>query len=157
MANQFFHQIQRQRKIWWRKISASPGRYNLSDIKNGNDLDNSEFSVNIQAKYEWGNQTLESINLSCKNYPNMSNSDLLIKDGKKQVAAVYIKSETKLSNLFLNSLCDAYEEPNYQDGKRPLLRFHRKIAPYKICFAVSSSSKFNDSLRVLIPSEFVYT
>lgn len=43
--------------------------------------------------------------------------------------------------MFLNTLCDAYEEPLYHEEERPLLRFHRKLAPYKISFAITSSRK----------------
>ncbi|XP_044760094.1 DNA polymerase subunit gamma-2, mitochondrial [Coccinella septempunctata] len=140
-ANQSFHQIQRQRKIWWRKISASPGRYTLGDIQNGETtLDASYSSVNIYAKYPWGNQLLESIKSYSNRYPGLSHADSLIRDGRKEVPAVYIQCETSLSNLFLNSLCDAYEEPVFQGEKRPLLRFHRKIAPFKISFSLPSSS-----------------
>lgn len=139
MANQLFHQIQRQRKIWWRKISASPGRYHLSDIQNG-DLNCSKSFVNISAKYKWGKQTLESISLFSNKYPGFTNYELLVKDGRKDIAAIYIQSETNLSHLFLNSLCDAYEEPLFQNEKRPLLRFHRKIAPFKISFSIPSST-----------------
>ncbi|KAK9887681.1 hypothetical protein WA026_000003 [Henosepilachna vigintioctopunctata] len=150
MANQFFHQIQRQRKIWWRKISASPGRYSLSDIQNGNNLADSQYSVNIESKYTWGNHILETISLFSKNHTGLCNADLMVKDGKKQVPAVYIKCETRLSNLLLNSLCDAYEEPVIQSEKRPLFRFHRKVAPYKISFSATlPKSELLDELQDL--------
>lgn len=69
-----FHQWQRQRKAWWRKVSgvilggalhneqqfsASPGRYILTDIQSKE----SDHCVEIQAKYEWGTQLLETITL----------------------------------------------------------------------------------------------
>lgn len=46
-----------------------------------------------------------------------------------------------LSTLVLNYLCDAYDEPSYQGKPRQRLKLHRKLAPYKISFSISSSSK----------------
>lgn len=43
--------------------------------------------------------------------------------------------------MFLNAICDAYDEPLFQEDKRQLLRLHRKLAPYRISFAVTGSSK----------------
>jgi hypothetical protein len=40
------------------QFSASPGRYILTDIKDGN---NGEQSVDIIAKYPWGEQLIESL------------------------------------------------------------------------------------------------
>ncbi|RZC41172.1 KTI12 -like protein [Asbolus verrucosus] len=67
-ATHFFHQWQRDRRIWWRKFSASPGRYVLTDIKT--DADDSQ-SVEILAKYSWGDQIIEKLTLGkpCRNVP----------------------------------------------------------------------------------------
>lgn len=145
-ADQFFHQIQRQRKIWWAKISANPGRYYLSDIQGQND---EPLQVDIIAKYPFGEQKLEKIVLNKTLRSSSSNNlDLQIKDGRKTAQARFITCETKLSNLFLNGLCDAYDEAQYENGgrTRPFLRFHRKLAPFKIAFSISPTSKelFND-------------
>lgn len=39
--------------------------------------------------------------------------------------------------MFINSICDSYDEPEYKGTKRTLLRFHRKLAPYSISFAIA--------------------
>lgn len=67
-----------------------------------------------------------------------------MKDGRKQIQAHCVTSTVCFSTMLLNTLCDAYEEPQFQDEKRPLLKFHRKLAPYKIALAISSNSKNKD-------------
>lgn len=78
-ATQFFHQWQKQRRIWWRKVSfselynifsdeysqfsASPGRYYLTDIRIKNVHHQ---SVDITAEYPWGKQLLETITMTDK-------------------------------------------------------------------------------------------
>lgn len=64
-----------------------------------------------------------------------------LKDSRKKIQPYFISSNICFSTMLLNTLCDAYEEPLYHEEKRPLLRFHRKLAPYKISFAVTSSGK----------------
>lgn len=41
----------------------------------------------------------------------------------------------------MNTICDVYDESNYKGLKRTLLRFHRKVAPYRVSFAISASGK----------------
>lgn len=41
----------------------------------------------------------------------------------------------------MNTICDAYDESDYKGLKRTLLRFHRKVAPYRISFSVSAAGK----------------
>lgn len=134
----YFHQWQRQRKAWWRKFSASPGRYAVTDIQSNEEGDQ---RVEIQAKYEWGTELLETINLFVGEHENLTLEQLQMKDGRKKVQGHHIVNTSCLSKMLLNTLCDAYEEPPFQNEKRPLLKFHRKLAPFKIAFAISSSSK----------------
>ncbi|XP_063915964.1 DNA polymerase subunit gamma-2, mitochondrial [Zophobas morio] len=136
-AVQFFHQWQRERRMWWRKFSTSPARYVLTDIKNG---DGNSQRVDILAKYPWGEQLVESLGL-VNEVDGVTSSQLQIKDGKKLVQAQCVFSKIYSSVMLLNTLCDAYDEPIFQDNPRPLLRLHRKLAPYKISFSVPSGSK----------------
>lgn len=48
-------------------------------------------------------------------------------------------NEINLSTMVLNTICDAYEEPIFKGVQRPLLHFHRKIAPIKLSFAITAS------------------
>ncbi|KDR10285.1 DNA polymerase subunit gamma-2, mitochondrial [Zootermopsis nevadensis] len=56
-AMQRFYQWQRQRKMWWRKFSASPGRFFLTDIQSGPDGQ----LVEIKAEFPWGSETVETV------------------------------------------------------------------------------------------------
>ncbi|CAH1116035.1 unnamed protein product [Phaedon cochleariae] len=135
-STSFFHQWQRQRRMWWRKFSASPGKYSLSDIRS--EEDGTQF-VEISAKYDWGSQSLETLVLD-KQDRNYSSNQLQFKE-KKFMQAHTITSQVNLSTILLNSICDAFDEAPFQDKKRLLFRFHRKLAPYKISFALSGSNQ----------------
>lgn len=54
------------------------------------------------------------------------------------VSCSSIISTIQLNTLFMNTICDAYDETEYKGNKRVLLRFHRKLAPYNISFAIAS-------------------
>lgn len=127
---QFFHQWQRQRRIWWRKFSPNPGRYSLTDIK----TDENVQSVQIMAKYPWNSQSVETLTL----FP-VSKLDGKFKEGRKSIQVHNIVSEIDMMTMFMNTLCDAYDEPAYKGYHRTLLRFHRKLAPYRISFAIAGS------------------
>lgn len=60
-----------------------------------------------------------------------------LKDGKKLIHPHSIVSTIDLTTMFINSICDSYDEPEYKGTKRTLLRFHRKLAPYSISFAIA--------------------
>ncbi|KAG5877045.1 hypothetical protein JTB14_006525 [Gonioctena quinquepunctata] len=133
----FFHQWQRQRKMWWRKFSASPGRYSLTVIKNGEN--NSQY-VEIMVKYPWGSQLLETVTLNTIDR-KFTNPQLEFKENKKHVHAHIIVSQVNLSTMFMNAICDAYDESVFQDKPRELLRLHKKLAPYKISFAITATNQ----------------
>lgn len=62
-----------------------------------------------------------------------------IKNSRKKSTACCIKNTTNLFTMTLNTLCDAYDDVPYQGNTRPVLRFHRKIAPYKFSFTINNS------------------
>lgn len=135
-STRLFHQWQRQRKVWWRKFSASPGSYSLSEI---NTTTIGTQQVRVYAKFPWGNETVESIELFSGKHPLLTEEQLQAKDSRKKVQPHFIVSTVSLSSMFLNSICECYEETNVNEERREVLRFHRKIAPYKISFANSMS------------------
>ncbi|KAJ8931380.1 hypothetical protein NQ314_015716 [Rhamnusium bicolor] len=115
---------------------TSPGRYLLTDIKTD---DTNTQSVEILANYPWGSQLVET--LICNSTDTtFTIPQLQFKEGKKLIKAHIIRSEINLSTMFLNSICDAFEEPLFQEKPREMLRFHRKLAPYKISFGVTGSN-----------------
>ncbi|XP_057659889.1 DNA polymerase subunit gamma-2, mitochondrial [Diorhabda carinulata] len=135
-STRLFHHWQKQRRIWFRKFSAAPGKYSLTDIKND---ENTIQTVDILANYPWGSQLLETLTLNrCDS--NFTNQQLQFKE-RKFITAHTITSQVNLPILFLNTLCDAYQEQTYQDKSRSLFLFHRKLAPYKISFAISGTNQ----------------
>ncbi|KAH1025848.1 hypothetical protein HUJ05_010492 [Dendroctonus ponderosae] len=129
----FFHQWQRDRRIWWRKFSASPGRYSVTDIKTET---NNTQTVQIRANYPWKSHIVETLALHTG--PKYVSEADKFKDGKKTIPSSSIISTIHLNTLFMNTICDAYDESEYKGNKRALLRFHRKLAPYSISFAIAS-------------------
>ncbi|XP_008196614.1 DNA polymerase subunit gamma-2, mitochondrial [Tribolium castaneum] len=130
-VTQFFHQWQRERKIWWRRFSSSPGRYILTEGTQ---------NVEILAKYPWGDQLVESLSVVSK-IEGLTSGQLQVQEGKKLVEMHCVVSKISSVTMLLNTICDAYEEPLFQEKERPLFRFHRKLAPYKISFSVPSGTK----------------
>jgi glycyl-tRNA synthetase (class II) len=62
------------------------------------------------------------------------------RDGRKKVMPHIIESSVSLDGSVLTFLCDAYAEPLFLGLPRQVLRFHRKLAPYKTSFSASASS-----------------
>ncbi|KAF5288462.1 hypothetical protein FQR65_LT02114 [Abscondita terminalis] len=135
LSTQFFHQWQRQRRTWWRKFSASPGKYVFSDLHIDDD-GNQQLKVN--ADYSWERPLVEFLRFFKTKHPCLTIEHLNTRDGRKKVTAHYVTSTISLPTMLLNTLCDAYDEPEFQGKPRPLLRLHRKLAPYKISFAVTA-------------------
>lgn len=54
-----------------------------------------------------------------------------------------IESTASLESSVLIFLCDAYDEPLFLGLPRQMLRFHRKLAPYKTSFCASPSSMYS--------------
>ncbi|XP_050523559.1 DNA polymerase subunit gamma-2, mitochondrial [Daktulosphaira vitifoliae] len=150
-GQQFFYHWQRQRKIWWRKFSANPGKFSLTEILT--DESGQEYTE-IKVEFDWGQETIETIrNIGTKLLDKLdpTNQELfLAKVGKKKLLPHIIESETSLEKASLVLLCDGYADLPYHNERRETFRFHRKIAPYKITFASPlSNAKKADELRQL--------
>ncbi|XP_068084430.1 DNA polymerase subunit gamma-2, mitochondrial [Anabrus simplex] len=137
---QFFDQWQRQRKIWWRKFSASPGRFSLADIHSEND----GLTVHIQAEFSWGLENVETIchkGTALFDVLGKSEKELFeAKDGRRKIIPHVVESTINLDGAVFTFLCDAYDETTFLGLPREIMRFHRKLAPYKASFAAASSS-----------------
>ncbi|VVC44256.1 Anticodon-binding [Cinara cedri] len=148
---QYFYHWQRQRKIWWRKFSANPGRFSLTEICTD---DNGLESTEIRAEFPWGQETIETIhNVNTKMFDNLDlveQETFLARVGKRKVLPHLVVSETSLEKAFMVFLCDGYAELPYHNDIREVFRFHRKLAPYKIMFAAPlSNAKKADELKQL--------
>ncbi|XP_069692339.1 DNA polymerase subunit gamma-2, mitochondrial isoform X3 [Periplaneta americana] len=122
------------------KFSAFPGRFSLTDIHNGQDGQ----LVEIKADFPWGSETVETIQyIGSKPFENIETTEkelFEVRDGRKKVIPHVIESTVTLESTVLTYLCDAYDEPLFLGVPRNVMRFHRKLAPYKASFSASASS-----------------
>ncbi|XP_030035947.1 DNA polymerase subunit gamma-2, mitochondrial [Manduca sexta] len=108
---QHFMQWQRYRKYWWSSISTTPSLFSLNDMKHE---DNLESNVNVMA-----------------NFPS----------GPRPVETITVKGEESTSSLTCSMSLESALFVLLLDGmnnrsKEGYLRLHRKMAPYKISFAI---------------------
>ncbi|KAI4456913.1 glycyl-trna synthetase/dna polymerase subunit gamma-2 [Holotrichia oblita] len=119
--------------MWWRIFSALPSRYSLSDTR----VEGVRYQyVDIHAEYPWGSQVVESIKYGAIDYEGIDKEHLQCKVGRKTEPVHYVTNTISTGTMLLNTLCDAYEEPNEKVDGRLLFRFHRKLSPYKVSFAL---------------------
>uniref|UniRef100_A0A182N1E2 Glutamyl-tRNA(Gln) amidotransferase subunit C, mitochondrial n=1 Tax=Anopheles dirus TaxID=7168 RepID=A0A182N1E2_9DIPT len=110
-ANQFLYQLQRQRKIWWMRLAADPGRFFISDWRQTGAGDGSATVVSIGARFADAEVELERLELV---------------DGSGPDSVVRVRHD--LERAVFGVLLDAL------DCTPPLercVKIHRKIAPYK--------------------------
>ncbi|XP_049869182.1 DNA polymerase subunit gamma-2, mitochondrial [Pectinophora gossypiella] len=124
---QYFIQWQRYRKFWWSSITTTPSLFSIGDIRNGSNTS----EVNIVAKFPWGPETVETLNMK----PNHS-----IAENTTHLSCA-ISAEKALLTLFLDGQSNSTKEG--------YLRLHRKMAPFKISFALDEASKNKDTLKEL--------
>lgn len=84
-------------------------------------------TIQISSRYPWGINIIEEILME------PSDSQIIIKNGRKKLPAHCITSTTHLSTMFLNTLYDSYDtDDGIGRGKRELFRLHRCLAPLKL-------------------------
>jgi len=114
-------------------MSAFPGRFLLGEVTKS--ADEKITSVNVLANFSWGNQILEKI--SVMSLDENSDVDLTVRHQRKSVIPMVIRSELSLECAVVGLFSDALDTDSVH--KKPVLRIHRKLAPYKCIFAASSS------------------
>ncbi|CAH0579050.1 unnamed protein product [Chrysodeixis includens] len=112
LAPQYFIQWQRYRKYWWSSMSMTPNLFNLSEC----DLKDTIANVGIVARFLFGSQPVESITVQPED------------DDKVSHLSCVMTLEDALIILLLDGLTN--------NTKEEYLRLHRKIAPFKISFAL---------------------
>lgn len=122
LANQFLYQLQRQRKIWWMRLSVDPGRYFISDMRRNETGSGTNTSVSICARFldRYEDKTeleLDHLELSLMEHHERTEPSLAI-----------VRVTNNLHRTILAILLDALEcnAPSEESVK-----IHRKIAPYK--------------------------
>nr|CAD7202831.1 unnamed protein product [Timema douglasi] len=139
-SSQAFYQWQKRRKMWWRKFSASPGRFSVTDVQSVEEGQRAE----ICAEFPWGSQNVECVTLrGSAPFDKLDNARRQIfeaRDGRKRVTPHVIESWTTLECAVFTFLCDSHDEVQLSGVPKEVMRFHRKLAPYKLAFSASSSS-----------------
>lgn len=122
-----FHNIQKERKIWWRKLAQFPSRFKLTEekkIKNCN-------VVNIEAQFSFGNVIVEKIAYHTDVRKLFSQVD-----SKKDFTNVQmVEHKASLDWGCLALLCDAYDM-----NKSNKMHLHSKLAPHKVAFHIKRTN-----------------
>ncbi|KAI8435911.1 hypothetical protein MSG28_004095 [Choristoneura fumiferana] len=119
---QYFIQWQRYRKYWWSSITTTPSLFSINEIKYENEI----AKVDIAAQFHWGQEVVETVTLDHRNniLENLSS----------------ISCSTNLEAALFILLLDAFNSES-----KHYLRFHRKMAPYKMSFALDYKDSDNKS------------
>lgn len=129
-CKEIFHKIQRQRKIWWMKFSANPGRFFISEpVIDGERKD--QQTVSIKSKFNFGDLVVEKLQMfSLKDVllDSFSDFNLRVARTSKKVSPFIIKSEIVLQRGGLTVLLDAIDSSINHS-----ISIHRKIAPVQCC------------------------
>lgn len=106
-ATEYFHRIQRERKIWWMKFSLNPGRYFLSDLST-QELNNCKVqTVKIKSRFNFGEMDLESVNVVPLRALELDNlEDFYFKDArlKRSILPAVVRSELCLESAVLGKV-----------------------------------------------------
>ncbi|XP_050099422.1 DNA polymerase subunit gamma-2, mitochondrial [Anopheles aquasalis] len=142
-APHFFHQAQRQRKIWWMRLSANPGRYFISDAHR-TESDGCERSVvTLRAHFTEPDSPEKPSNVVELEWLELLAGERLVKDFPKVLLKTSLPSvvniRQQIDRITLAVLMDALDSPTTNGA----VRLHRKIAPFK-CAIVSRAK---DSAR----------
>lgn len=117
-AMQYFVKWQRYRKYWWSSISTTPSLFAVHDIK----YEDNTANVDIVAQLPGEIWTVENIAINFEENATCSR----------------LSCGMSLNNALKVLLLDGYT-----NSKEEYLRFHRKIAPYKISFALDLTEAEN--------------
>lgn len=132
-----FYRIQQQRKIWWMKYAANPGRFRVTELKKSGMTQ----SVSLVAKYPFGNLAIEHIDL-------VSTSDEF-PESRIPLPPRIIRTRSFLEVATIETVLDAIDDGDYGE-----MCLHRKIAPYQcavFCLSddASCSKDFSDLAKYL--------
>ncbi|CAG5092811.1 Similar to BRAFLDRAFT_270748: Glutamyl-tRNA(Gln) amidotransferase subunit C [Cotesia congregata] len=121
-GKELYHKTQRERKIWWRKLSREPSRFKFTDSKK---LSKNKDTTEITVNFEFGSIVIETIthqqDIKKLNNQIELNSNVHI-----------IEHKTSLDWGSLALLCDAYDPESPENPSQ--LKLNPKLSPYKVGF-----------------------
>lgn len=152
-----YHKVQKERKIWWRKLAQNPSKFKVTEPRKIKNVD----LVDIEAHFPFGTVTVERIAyhtdvrklLSQVSYPffidSQSCKSLGIRDrlyglfyfqvDKKDFVDIQmVEHIVSLDWGCLALLCDAYDM-----DKSTKMHIHSKLAPHKVAFYIKKYNEMN--------------
>ncbi|XP_063972070.1 DNA polymerase subunit gamma-2, mitochondrial [Diachasmimorpha longicaudata] len=141
-----YHRKQRERKVWWRKFSREPKRFQLTEAKR---INKNKEVIEIEAQFSFGGVVVETI-CHQQDVKKIFKEQNEIENSLGDVHIV--EHMTSLDWACLTFLCDAYTP---SDTHTPCqLKLHPKFSPYKVGFQILPSddpdSKSQEKSRLLL-------
>ncbi|XP_053678259.1 DNA polymerase subunit gamma-2, mitochondrial [Anopheles nili] len=131
-ANQFIYQLQRQRKIWWMRLSVDPGRYFISDMRR--DENRKQTTVSICTRFLERSEAetefkLEQIELEAGELGEEVSRTVFVREAylKEKTWPTIVRVRHNLDRAVLAILMDALECAPLEK----CVKIHRKISPFK--------------------------
>uniref|UniRef100_A0A1A9Z447 Anticodon-binding domain-containing protein n=1 Tax=Glossina pallidipes TaxID=7398 RepID=A0A1A9Z447_GLOPL len=119
-----FYKLQRERKIWWMRLSANPSRFFVEPFKDPSAITQNKFqninqSITVKSRFAFGSEDMEAITLAYPQYENSTNSPICL-----------IRSSINLEIATTALLLDAVE-----NSQGLLISLNRKLAPFQCALA----------------------
>ncbi|XP_054015899.1 DNA polymerase subunit gamma-2, mitochondrial [Hylaeus anthracinus] len=135
-SKDLYHKLQKERRIWWRKLAQRPSRFKVTEPKKKKNLD----TVDIEAQFPFGTVVVEKITYHTDIQKMFSEID-----NKKDFTNVQMVEHTVCLDWgCLALLCDAYDT-----DESARMQIHFKLAPHKvaICIEERKNDVGNDDLN----------
>ena len=124
-----YHKVQKERKIWWRKLAQNPSKFKVTEPRKIKNVD----LVDIEARFSFGTVTVERIA-----YHTDVRKLLAQIDKKDFVDIQMVEHIVSLDWGCLALLCDAYDM-----DKSTKMHIHSKLAPHKVAFYIKKYNEMN--------------
>ncbi|XP_076666324.1 DNA polymerase subunit gamma-2, mitochondrial [Andrena cerasifolii] len=128
-AKDLYHKVQKERKIWWRKLAQNPSKFKVTEPRKIKNVD----LVDIEAHFSFGTVTVERIA-----YHTDVRKLLSQIDKKDFVDIQMVEHIVSLDWGCLALLCDAYDM-----DKSTKMHIHSKLAPHKVAFYIKKYNEMN--------------
>ena len=124
-----YHKVQKERRIWWRKLAQNPSKFKVTEPRKIKNVD----LVDIEADFSFGTVTVERIAYHTDVRKLLSQID------KKDFADIQmVEHIVSLDWGCLALLCDAYDM-----DKSTKMHIHSKLAPHKVAFYIKKYNEMN--------------
>lgn len=137
--SEWFNFWRKERLNWYKNLGLSEENLRLREHKEDELAHYAKEAQDIEFRYPFGWDELEGVanrtNYDLKQHSEYSNKDLQIFDQKREEKYFphIIEPSVGIGRAFLAFLLDAFEEEQLENEKtRTVLKFHPKIAPYKV-------------------------